>query len=377
MQVRVLTVFLVFFLVVTSSAWAGPWEDAYEQYNSGNLAKAHAIWLSDAKKGNSNSQFSVGYMYDNGQGVPQDYKEAAKWYRQSAEQGNSLAQFNLGVMYDDGQGVPQDYKEALKWYRLAAEQGHRNAQNNLGVLYRNGQGVSQDDREAVHLFRQAAENGNNSGWSNLAFMYEHGRGGLEKNLEIALNLYAKADGDWAKQNYNRLSKELSCAKSAKTELFGVKLLCADRDALMTAAKKAGARVKNENKNNWGDSYFTSDILKGSSVLAINYTYDDKFAYAEYTFPSSMDSGQVTKIRAMVISKYGQPDSSSGNPGLGEVTYKWNLEDGIEIKVWRGWPNTTTYLKYFHPENYQAMIAKQEELRRKKEQENYRAQSNAF
>ena len=25
---------------------------------------------------------------------------------------------------DNGQGVPQDYKEAVKWYRLAAEQGY-------------------------------------------------------------------------------------------------------------------------------------------------------------------------------------------------------------------------------------------------------------
>ena len=34
-------------------------------------------------------------------------------------------------MYDNGQGVPQDYKTAVKWYRLAAEQGHAAAQNNL------------------------------------------------------------------------------------------------------------------------------------------------------------------------------------------------------------------------------------------------------
>ena len=29
-----------------------------------------------------------------------------------AEQGDASAQFNLGVMYDDGQGVPQDYIQA-------------------------------------------------------------------------------------------------------------------------------------------------------------------------------------------------------------------------------------------------------------------------
>ena len=55
-------------------------------------------------------------MYQNGQGVPQDYKEAVKWYLKAAEQGNAIAQNHLGVMYDQGKGVTQDYKEAAKWY---------------------------------------------------------------------------------------------------------------------------------------------------------------------------------------------------------------------------------------------------------------------
>ena len=77
-------------------------------------------------------------MYDNGEGVPQDYKEAVKWYRLAAEQGHAKAQYNLGLMYDNGEGVPQDYKEAVKWYRLAAEQGVASAQTNLGFMYYNG-----------------------------------------------------------------------------------------------------------------------------------------------------------------------------------------------------------------------------------------------
>ena len=56
-------------------------------------------------------------MYENGQGVAQNYAEAVKWYRKAAEQGYAEAQFNLGVMYETGEGVAQDYAEALKWYR--------------------------------------------------------------------------------------------------------------------------------------------------------------------------------------------------------------------------------------------------------------------
>ena len=32
-----------------------------------------------------------------------------------AEQGNAKAQNSLGVMYSNGEGVPQNYKEAMKW----------------------------------------------------------------------------------------------------------------------------------------------------------------------------------------------------------------------------------------------------------------------
>ena len=45
----------------------------------------------------------------------------------SAEQGFANAQFNLGVMYDAGEGVPQNYTEAVRWFRMAAEQGNATA----------------------------------------------------------------------------------------------------------------------------------------------------------------------------------------------------------------------------------------------------------
>jgi hypothetical protein len=94
-------------------------------------------------------------MHERGEGVPQDYAEAEKWYRLAAEQGIADARFNLGVMYVEGRGVPQDHAEAVKWYRLAAQQGHARAQSNLGIMYATGQGVLQDYVQAYM-------------WSNLA-----------------------------------------------------------------------------------------------------------------------------------------------------------------------------------------------------------------
>ena len=49
-----------------------------------------------------------------------DYATALREWRPLAEQGNAKAQVNLGVMYETGQGVPQDYREAVAWYRGSA-----------------------------------------------------------------------------------------------------------------------------------------------------------------------------------------------------------------------------------------------------------------
>ena len=44
-------------------------------------------------------------------------------------------------MYEDGQGVPQDYAQAFIWYSKAAYQANAEAQNALGAMYAKGRGV--------------------------------------------------------------------------------------------------------------------------------------------------------------------------------------------------------------------------------------------
>lgn len=76
-----------------------------------------------AEQGNATALFNLGLMYDKGEGVPQDYGEALKWYRKAAELGHASAQFNLGFIYTYGLGVPEDYGEAVKWLEIAASLG--------------------------------------------------------------------------------------------------------------------------------------------------------------------------------------------------------------------------------------------------------------
>jgi len=55
--------------------------------------------------------------------------------RARAEKGDTKAEYSLGYMYYHGKGVPQDYAEAVRWYRKAAEQGGPEGQRELASVY--------------------------------------------------------------------------------------------------------------------------------------------------------------------------------------------------------------------------------------------------
>ncbi|WP_180982610.1 tetratricopeptide repeat protein [Methylocella silvestris] len=84
-----------------------------------NYVKAAEIFLPLATSGDPRAQAFLGFMYQRGQGVPQNWIVSAAWYRCSANQGFANAQYELGLMYDKGHGVPQDYVLAYTWLNLA------------------------------------------------------------------------------------------------------------------------------------------------------------------------------------------------------------------------------------------------------------------
>jgi len=90
-------------------------------------AEAANRTLKYAEQGHASAQTSLGFMYDYGKGVTQDYEVAMRWYRKAADQGYTYAQIHLGVMYQLANGVMQDYVQAHMWYSLAAAQGNKRA----------------------------------------------------------------------------------------------------------------------------------------------------------------------------------------------------------------------------------------------------------
>jgi hypothetical protein len=82
-------------------------------------------------KDDPESLYKLGEMYDMGEAVPVDRKQAAALYRKAAEKGFAPAQYRLGLLYISGDGVKQDDEEARNWFQKALDQGFTLAKDAL------------------------------------------------------------------------------------------------------------------------------------------------------------------------------------------------------------------------------------------------------
>ena len=64
-------------------------------------------------------------------GKHEDRSEIVSWYRKAALQGHRVAAWSLGQIYEEGDGVPKDSEKAFEWYRMAALRGHELAQQKI------------------------------------------------------------------------------------------------------------------------------------------------------------------------------------------------------------------------------------------------------
>lgn len=71
-----------------------------DAYNSGDYARTLKEWKSLAEQGDADAQTTVGAIYLNGDGVPQDYAECYAWSSISATSGDEDAKKNRDVCAD-------------------------------------------------------------------------------------------------------------------------------------------------------------------------------------------------------------------------------------------------------------------------------------
>ncbi|GBB90109.1 hypothetical protein RclHR1_00170013 [Rhizophagus clarus] len=140
--------------------------------NTRNLNK----YLKSAIKGDSMAQYNLGYCYQHGQGIAQDYIKAFECYFISAKNGNALGQNSLGVFYEKGIGTDKDYNKAFEWYFKSAHNECILGQTNLGDCYYLGKGTTQDYNKAFEWYSKSANNGCALGQYHLGNCYCYGRG---------------------------------------------------------------------------------------------------------------------------------------------------------------------------------------------------------
>lgn len=100
-------------------------DEGMSAYTSGDFDVAAREFKALALKGDRESQYLLGLLCEEGQGVRKDDEEAAYWYARAADQGFVDAYFALGQLFVHRKGERQDRMGAHHWFSLAKEYGHR------------------------------------------------------------------------------------------------------------------------------------------------------------------------------------------------------------------------------------------------------------
>ncbi|MFO7581422.1 SH3 domain-containing protein [Guyparkeria sp.] len=237
------------FVILCSSAVMADYDSGLAEFDRGNYASAVHEWRMSAEKGDPQSQFALGSVFEKGKGVSIDLEKAHKWYRLSADnglleaqvrlgelymanllsggpgeavrwfemaarRGHASSQFMLGLLYLEGEAVKKNVRVAARWFEAAAEQGHAAAANNIGGLYEEGRGVDQSFERAFHYYETAARQGDPKSQNNLGALYALGRG-VEQNHAWAVFWFAMAEKNGDEVAKENIKKSLSKLESGE------------------------------------------------------------------------------------------------------------------------------------------------------------------
>ncbi len=133
----------------------------------------------------------LGLMYENGDGVDQDYQKAADYYRQAADAGSVAGMGALAYLYDFGLLDDNGAIAAAKLYeKQIAVADDPYAKINLAVILEGGRtGVEKDIARAERLLRSAVASGNadaaSEAQNSLAFLLAETNHNLDEAETLA------------------------------------------------------------------------------------------------------------------------------------------------------------------------------------------------
>ena len=115
-----------------------------------NYTKALKHWHRAAELGYSEAYNSIGYAYNNGEGLEVDEKKANHFYELSAMGGNATARYNLG---NDELLLVGNMDKAIKHWMIAARDGYSESLKPIKDLYTNGYATKEAYTQALQSYQ--------------------------------------------------------------------------------------------------------------------------------------------------------------------------------------------------------------------------------
>jgi TPR repeat protein/serine/threonine protein kinase len=138
-------------------------------------------------RGVAPSCYTLGLLYENGNGVPRDVAGAAAAYAKGCVGGSPPACYASGRLLE----AQKDFAAALDRYADGCTKGSAQACSSVGRFYSEGIGVEKDPAVAKGFYERACSGGYGVGCSNLGVLYERGQG-VDVDLDRARSLYQEA-----------------------------------------------------------------------------------------------------------------------------------------------------------------------------------------
>ena len=116
---------------------------------------------------NSDAMYLYGNMLYNGEGMPINKEESARYYKISADKGNIEGMFLYANLLYKGDGIQKNVEESINYYTSCAENGKDEANLMLAKIYYEKHLKNEDELDyinksrAEHYCKISADNGNN------------------------------------------------------------------------------------------------------------------------------------------------------------------------------------------------------------------------
>ena len=277
-----------------------------------------------AENGYTEAQKNMGeYYYYGSFGCRRDMKEAIKWYEMGAKSNEPTCVFTLGLIYEEGDGVQKNILKAADWYQKGAQAGIPSCLYNLGKLIINKE-ISGEEEKGFNLIQQAAESEYSFAQNYMGRAYRFGWY-VNANPVRATNWFTKA----AEQNMPDAMCNLGDMYSYEDGLT------IDYEKAFYWYEKAAETKHSRALTELGDMYYAGKGVRQDYQKAMEYyqkACDEGYPYAFYSLGFMYWKGQGTLPDKEKAQEYLSQAAAMGNESAFQLLNRMDHESEEEKDI---------------------------------------------